>query len=599
MTWLRIGAAVLLGIAVRSLCFEDTFQDGRVYFYGTDAWYHMRRIVFALDHNFALPDAGAPDPYLNYPEGGRGYWGPLFDWSVAALLKGAGVGTRHAQETVAAIVPAVLGGLCAVPAFLLASLFWDRRVATLAAFFIAVLPGHMLYSQLGNLDHHVGESLFFGLILYHLLRVSQQGRRSIVLAAVFIVALYLLSPITSNVHVGVLWAASAARILLGDRAKEASRAAYAFFLGALLLLLPTLFWVGRSTEGIRPWGELPPWLMIERYSFAQPLLLLFSGLTLFLAARVAARQTDWKFWGAVAASALVLVLFLAPLRTGVDLLLRGNPDVQFTEETQPLLRFPGQPGLYFGVAVDSFSFGFLLFPFWLVYLFWKEPRSRSFAVYGTVVLGLVLLQLRFVHIFSYAMATALAVWTSVAFRRRKLWPVAALGIVVVLWPSLSWLDAFAHHQKYSSISKSFYDMCLWMKDGTPKDRGRPEYSVLAAWDLGHAILYLAERAVVADPFNHGFEASARYFTATDPQEAVAILKEKRVRYVIPVNLAHPYIQQIFLAYSRRTGDHPLRHGDWSQVFQMQLLRGKRGAEGHVLSYRAPDDSVLVFEFTPQ
>ena len=607
LRWLLLACAAGLGLAVRLACWGDTFADGRVYFYGNDSWYHMRRVVFALDHGFRLPDFGRIDPYLNYPEGGQGYWGPLFDWGVASLLSAAGPETRIGQETWAAFVPAVLGAMCVLPAFLIASLFWERGIPVLAAFFLALLPGHVLFSQLGNFDHHVLESFLFGLVLYQVLGIVRRTRRSrpaVVLAALSIVALYLVTPITSNVCMAVVWASTLAAVFF-DPAPGASRAAQTFLTSAGLLLVLAVVFVGGPTSGVRPWGNVPAWLMFERYSLFQPLGLAFAGLSIWAAGRARVRDIPtwhtWRFRVALLTSAAILIVFAVPLLAGLDVLWRGDPDMRYTEEALPLLRHPGRAGIHFGVALDDFSYGFVLFPLFLLYVFFKEPGRRVVVVMGALLLLLVLTQIRFAHVFSYAMALALAWATDKGFRDRRLWPGSALVLVVLFWPCLSWIDAFANHQKYASVSKSVYDMCLWMKSETPATRGfrdadTPEYSVLASWDMGNALIYLAERAVVADPFNHGFEASGRYFTATDPDEAVSILEEKRARYVIPVSLTHPYLQEVFLAYARRTGDHPLRRGEWSSVFSMQLLRGQASdPRGHRPVYRSPDGTVVVFE----
>jgi dolichyl-diphosphooligosaccharide--protein glycosyltransferase len=82
-----------------------------------------------------------------------------------------------------------------------------------------------------------------------------------------------------------------------------------------------------------------------------------------------------------------------------------------------------------------------------------------------------------------------------------------------------------------------------LKENSPKTTGylngtrRPEYGVLAAWDMGHLVRYIAERPQVQDNFGiyggrEGFEAARRYFAARDEGVARSILAQLGVRYVL-------------------------------------------------------------------
>ena len=49
---------------------------GDILFYGSDSFYHMRRILYTVDH---FPSTLWFDPSINYPEGLELLWPPLFD----------------------------------------------------------------------------------------------------------------------------------------------------------------------------------------------------------------------------------------------------------------------------------------------------------------------------------------------------------------------------------------------------------------------------------------------------------------------------------------------------------------------------------------
>jgi hypothetical protein len=61
-------------------------------------------------------------------------------------------------------------------------------------------------------------------------------------------------------------------------------------------------------------------------------------------------------------------------------------------------------------------------------------------------------------------------------------------------------------------------------------------SVLAPWSLGHRILYGAGLPVVANNFGYGFLDSLRFFLARSEEEALAIARSHRARWVLATDL---------------------------------------------------------------
>ncbi|HSF18674.1 MAG TPA: STT3 domain-containing protein [Vicinamibacteria bacterium] len=560
-------AAVSFG--VRSLTWDDAIRSDRVYFYGTDGWYHMRRIVHAVDNELRLTDFPKPDPYLNYPDGGESYWGPLFDLSIAAGLVIFGVEERPEQEVIAAVIPACLGALCSVGMFLAGWSTFGWGTGLVAAALLAILPGHITYSQLGHLDHHVLESLLFVLLLASFMGLlSAPSRTLVVVGSALTLCLFLTTPITSIVHVMVLTAYAIVEIR--SRGVSARYLSVSLALAAILLLPLCLYWIATPTTGLRTWGGLPPWLLFERLSLLQPLVLLLAAVATSIAERISVRLAS-------AGTALAAIL-LWPLLAGLGVLLRQSPDVAYTSEMQSILHVPGQAGSSVGPGIELFG---LFFPFvGLIagYRVWREPEHRGIWAATLVGFSLVLIQVRFVYTFSFFMVLLLARMPTILPRHRWL---GAVALAISLFPCINWIDALAHQKHYRSITPAMYDALRWLREVSPSGTN---YSVLASWDLGHAIVYLAERPVVADPFNHGFEAMARYFTSVEPDEAQAILEEKRVGYVIPTNLGHPYLRDMFLAYARRPAGFP--------VSREVLGRGPLELER---LYESPDGSVLILE----
>jgi asparagine N-glycosylation enzyme membrane subunit Stt3 len=61
-------------------------------------------------------------------------------------------------------------------------------------------------------------------------------------------------------------------------------------------------------------------------------------------------------------------------------------------------------------------------------------------------------------------------------------------------------------------------------------------SVLAPWSMGHLLLFEAELPVVANNFGYGFLDSIRFFLAESEEDALAIARRHRVRWIVVTDL---------------------------------------------------------------
>ena len=151
--WLLVCTSIAL--AIRSLPFRN-FMDpfGQYLFYGPDSYDHLRRITLGMA---TFPHVPTFDYYMGYPEGTGQIWSPLFDYLLSALmlLFGADVDFLH---IFAFWLPPVLGALTVILVYRVGTQLSGSRVAGAAsALIVAILPGHILYSFVSELDHHVLE----------------------------------------------------------------------------------------------------------------------------------------------------------------------------------------------------------------------------------------------------------------------------------------------------------------------------------------------------------------------------------------------------------------------------------------------------------
>ena len=124
---------------MRALPYPTVVADERVTFFGWDAYYHMRRILYGL---VRFPEVLSFDPYINFPHGAKPIWPPLFDQAVVWFaLPFHAAGGEAWVERAAVWVPTLLGGATVVLLYFLALRFFGFGVALLAGAILAGAPG--------------------------------------------------------------------------------------------------------------------------------------------------------------------------------------------------------------------------------------------------------------------------------------------------------------------------------------------------------------------------------------------------------------------------------------------------------------------------
>ena len=151
MLLLGLAAAVLAGAVLRLSTYRQLRAGPRTRAVSADDYYHLRRARFSVAH---FPRTIFFDPLMNFPAGGVSIWPPLFDLALAApsrILHGPHA-SQEAIEREAAWVPLVLGLATVVVAGLLAARLYGALAGALVALFVAISPGHLLWSQYGHVD---------------------------------------------------------------------------------------------------------------------------------------------------------------------------------------------------------------------------------------------------------------------------------------------------------------------------------------------------------------------------------------------------------------------------------------------------------------
>ncbi len=583
--FLGLAAALAIGVGLRLSTRKQLTVGGRARALTSDDDYHLRRARFAAAH---FPRTIILDPLMNFPRGGIAIWPPLFDAALAVparLLHGAGASPEQVERG-ALWVPVAFAAGAILLAGLLGRLVAGAAGGAVLALFVAISPGHILWTQYGHTDQHVAESFFGLLVLFLYLRAFQvsgfkfqEGRGDR--------APWNLEPETWNLLTGI---ALALAVLAWQGAIFwGAIIALSLFLEAIStgrsVLRPALLILGIAALATAPatalWlGGVRPPLTYISFGFFQPLFLAaLAGGTVLLDTllRLARRQLSRRelAWRAalLAAAAAAVLPFAGPLLAGLG---RGIGYVAGqTSEAAAATGyvsypknwlsgiFEARPLLADGIALPArqLSAAFFLSP--LVILAWAARAARkerpaihiALAVWGAVTLFLALSQRLNVY-YAAPLAGLCLIEAAVLFARilaktasARAWLAIACGVALALplAPGIA--------EELSAVrvpGSDLFETLEWMRrelphpvdaydarllSATPPPGLSGAAAVLAPWSLGHRILYDAELPVVANNFGYGFLDSIRFFLAESEEEALAIARARRVRWVLATDLA--------------------------------------------------------------
>ena len=566
----------LLAVLIRALPYPSLLRgDGGLFFFGNDAYYHARRVAYSVLH---FPAVLWRDPYMNFPEGGQAIWPPTVDWLAAGLVRVLfGADDPAGMEATLAWLPPILGGLTVAGVYVFVRA-WDSRAAgCVAAAFLALLPAHIWYSQIGFFDHHVVTALVtLGLLVSAMAflrlpsdRGARFGSTRVGCLGAFLAISLLVWP-GCLLHVAVVEAALALRLVTSQSRDEAVvwalRSGCANVL-ALLLVFP--FSAGNHWD---LWGDTSP-LVLSRF---QPLF--FGALALWSlglggwwrstasAAPQRARLREGVALGFVGVAVLLLVApeIGAGAGDAFGWFLKAEPFQAGVAESKALFRDgfrrPEEllTRLLYALPILLIAFGRK-----------RRPLAAAdwlFLGWTAVLAGATLFQLRFMNSFSVAFAI-LAAMTLVPIARsllrsrtgrpalRVVGVAAALAVLATVyapsmrtqWRHIENLAAWVAGEPVAPVYLARLQAvrsatAAWQRAHSAEAAGglgagdAPGYAVLAPWSAGHVLKYVGHRAVLHDNFGDDVapENSAlvrAFYSAANEREALQLLDGIDVRYV--------------------------------------------------------------------
>lgn len=525
---------------------------------GNDPYYHVRRIwLTVLDY----PWVPFFDNYLSYPEGFNVHWPvgfTLFLATISKIFLGSGASLYEVGKVSAVVVPFV-GLLNIFLIYIVGSRWYGRNAGLLAALLAALTPALIHPSKIGRVDHHMLEPFFTMLVLYLFERAYTSGKRSgyllcgasVSLAFLFIPAANLLPFLLA----GLIVIKGGYNLLKKTHDPRLARASLNTFLWMFVFIVPVAMtspfaWAGNFE--------------FERLSLFQPLMIFFMlcGICLFWLAAffVAEKKASLKYL-LFGAAAVALLLFASPLsgplHKAFSLLTRENPKEMFTSETQPF--WTGDLRASLELYSFYYTYFFYLLPlivFWSAYRLRKDPslRSQSMVYWLVLSLALAFMQRRLIHMSAMPFVLVVSLFlnesllwvnSKVSLNKalRQLASFAAIALVfAMVLPSVRHVanSGLAYLEKPTIKMAMLFDTLIWLKQNTPKTSfltepgKKPEYAVLASWEMGHYLTFYSERPNVANPFGMGNEMAdvARLYTETDEEKAYSQVSKLGAKYIL-------------------------------------------------------------------
>ena len=570
----------ILAFCLRILSYPKVVVDGTLHLIGYDPYYHMRRILFTVDH---FPDSITFDTYLNYPYGLEIGWPALYDQVAAllALIIGLGSPDRYTVEMTTAFFPVILGILSFIPLYIVALKLFNRDTALLSVGLLAILPIHIKHSLFGFPDHHIAEILLSTTVFAFFitsLKSPQNTSRYLVYAAFagIFLSISLLTWTGSPIFFGIIAIYGVIQFTLDLKKNRPSQYLIKIltvtYLASLILVIPFVIKTVQSGMEMNLWYI--SWIHVLSIIIIIVLVLLLGFLSYFMHVR----NITWWYYPAVVTAlgmaGIILTREVLPsyyqlLVSGFSYLFDSELVIRTIAEAQPLFfeqnTFKLSP-VWYGSA---FCFFITIFAY-ILYI--KDVITKNytsemvfFMIWTLIILLLTLSQRRFLYLFSINISILTSYIIIIGSNRlmnnnnnntRKvpikknkttkhkqtsnLSPIQIAGIaaifLIVVFPNIYVSISASNHIKIPP--SDWEESLVWLKDNTPvtsyyEDPSRtPEYGIMSWWDLGNWIMYIAQRPVVTNNFQVGLYDAARFFIESDESGARSILDARKVGYVI-------------------------------------------------------------------
>jgi dolichyl-diphosphooligosaccharide--protein glycosyltransferase len=552
------------------------------------------------------------DYFVGYPVGTPNIKPPLLDYlfSLTSIILGLGSPSARLVETVAAVSAPLVGGLTVIAIFFLARRLFGREVAFLSALLIAFMPAHMSFTMIGRPDNEMIEPLMVSLMFlaYWRLQDPPEDRGAALRSALAMAAaagLALLFWRGATLWIGLFALGAVADVTLDFRqgrsvSKRGGTRALAFLILALFLSLLCV---------VNPFGNMRGFAF-NALSWFHALLFGAVAIGLYLYGRLCRFWLD-RGWGLLAFSTVVVLclgavaaasLAFEPLRRNLTGGLRmaglvaPGPWVESIVEYKPL--FSGSFEGSVAAFAEMFGWGVVLLPLLIVFLCYELSRDGIhrgkllFAISAALVLALSVSSRRFIHVLAifaaissgwlihryYRSILSMRWFARPGHQRVAAWVLSAALSAILFHPLAIMTFRASNTTVGNPVRRVVMNTMIWIRDNTPSPGDvyrpglMPTYSVMANWNFASWINYIAERPSVSTDYGHetyGLRESAAFLTATEEEEANALLASSGARYVLVDDLGG--LARVFADIAERPEVDYTRPEEYLSLVSMRLF----------------------------
>lgn len=576
-----------------------------------DAFYHFRRaMIWAIN----FPKMPTMDYYMAYPYGAECPWPPLYDWFIAVMANVITFGNPSKQVVglIVALLPPILAALCVIPTYKIVKLIWNNeRVAIFSAFFAITMPGMLGYSHVASGDHHVAETFlclwffYYGVSGIKNTLNSKDYKREALLSGLFItMGLLVWQGQVVFYTFFCLYLVILYFIFFAQKDAIFKFNSIIFFIA--IVTVPTLtfirFIIPRSTEQTL-WD-------FGFFSYFQPIYVLFIALLIYILGLLIIKSASWgNFFKKVififiifAIGSLSIPPFRENLIKGIKFLLKTDPWHASINEFQKTFVLD----MFWPINVDNllnilYFISFMLPIYYGIKIFFmdflkqKERKEKAveifYMVWGVGIGILGLYQKRWNNAYSPALAIGIALFAyniiekikggHGLFREFMEWREKEKGervsfltkilvfsekspFVVALLLVCLFLTPYYYITKDllrsgMPMPLDLYKTLVWMKNYLPPTSHlwnpvqRPEYGIIAPWDHGHYIQFIAEKPTIVNNFGHqlrgdGFKDAIYIWSVETEEEMQAIFDKYNARFILVSNpipfLGNPIVEYL-------------------------------------------------------
>jgi len=177
---------------------------------------------------------------------------------------------------------------------------------------------------------------------------------------------------------------------------------------------------------------------------------------------------------------------------------------------------------------------------------YRRPGRIILLLWAVFTIVLTFGQLRFLYMSTIAMGISISILffhlLGLVKERfgegnpRIILPAILIIFLVLTLPTIAEV-VYAVTYSEPAIKGDWQESIVWLKENSnatsyfDDPEKNPEYSIMSWWDYGNWIMYMAERPVVANNFQAGWEDAAKFYLSENEENATSLMDARGSKYV--------------------------------------------------------------------